>query len=481
MDILQDIIKSLEKEEIKSYKLYSKRTHDFDNRIDIELFNNIKLNEEWTDTQHSKQIYGKDKPDTKYYRLKNKINDDIGVVLCNLNRHEKEIEALHFLIIAKVFLKKDENQLALHYLKLSEKKAIAHEDYSSLEIIYELFIQLSLQNIKESPEHYIKKREENANRLTLLRDLENNFSLLSYKLKTTQNLAITKSFKEWMDATLEKTQNLSYVKNSATLRFKVFQNICRLLLLTQDYIALENYLIKSNESFENDGLFTKNTHEIKVQLYVYLCNASYVLKKYQQALLYAKELQVALLDYHKLWYEKYIFYYYNILVNNYSKTNPEKAIETLEDAKKQTVIKENPDYIGFVLLNLAITHFDIHKHKSASKYLVQLYISDAFKNYDEAFQLKISVFELCNKIESDEIELAEKLMTSIFKKLPDIKNKETLTVEIAVLNLLKFYIKNEMPTWRSIKDKILSFEKKFPSMQDHQTIINYSEWLNSKI
>lgn len=481
MDILQDIIKSLEKEEIKSYKLYSKRTHDFDHRIDIELFNNIKLNDDWTDTQHSKLIYGKDKPDTKYYRLKNKINDDIGVVLSNLNRHEKEIEALHFLIIAKIFLKKDENQLALHYLKLSEKKAIAHEDFSSLEIIYELFIQLSLQNIKESPEHYIKKREENANRLTLLRDLENNFSLLSYKLKTTQNLAITKSFKEWMNATLEKTQNLSYVKNSATLRFKVFQNICRLLLLTQDYIALENYLIKSNESFENDGLFTKNTHEIKVQLYVYLCNASYVLKKYQQALLYAKQLQVALLDYHKLWYEKYIFYYYNILVNNYSKTNPEKAIETLEDAKKQTVIKENPDYIGFVLLNLAITHFDIHKYKSASKYLVQLYISDAFKNYDEAFQLKISVFELCNKIESSEIELSEKLMASIFKKLPDIKNKETLTVEIAVLNLLKFYIKNEMPTWRSIKDKILSFEKKFPSMQDHQTIINYSEWLNSKI
>ena len=57
----------------------------------------------------------------------------------------------------------------------AKKKAIAYEDYTTLEIIYELFIQLSLQNIKESPENYIKKREENSNRLGLLRELENNF------------------------------------------------------------------------------------------------------------------------------------------------------------------------------------------------------------------------------------------------------------------------------------------------------------------
>ena len=44
MDILQDFIKSLAKEEIKSYKLYSKRTHNFDIRKDIELFDSIKKN-----------------------------------------------------------------------------------------------------------------------------------------------------------------------------------------------------------------------------------------------------------------------------------------------------------------------------------------------------------------------------------------------------------------------------------------------------
>lgn len=481
MDVLQNIIKTLEKEEIKSFKLYAKRTHNFEDRKDIELFDSVKAFPDWSDTQHFKNIYKSDKADSRYYRLKNKITDDVGVVLSALNRNEKEIEALHLLIIAKIFHKKEQFQLSQHYLKLSEKKAIQQEDYSTLEIVYELFIQLSLHSIKESPEKYIKKREENSKRLALLQDLENNLALLSHKLKTTQNLAVNESFKAWLKDTLQKTQKLSYVKNSATLRLKVFQNICRLLLLTQDYVSLEKYLLKSNEEYIKEGVFNKDNHEIKVQLYIYLCNASYILQKHHQALSFAKELLNALQEYNKLLYEKYLFYYYNILVNNYSKTSTEKAIETLEEAKKQVVIKNNSNNLGFVLLNLAITHFDIHKNKLASKYLVQLYVSDAFKNYDAAFQLKVSIFELSNKVESGEMEQAEKLCNSIYKKLDDIKDKDALKIEIAVLDILQSFISGESPTWRSHKKIIVGFIKKYPADEAYSTIINYSKWLESKI
>jgi hypothetical protein len=481
MDVLQNIIKSLEKEEIKSYKLYTKRTHNFEARKDVELFNNIKLFPDHTDSQHFKAVYRNEKADSRYYRLKNKISDDIGVVLSNLNRNEKEIEALHLVILSKIFYKKEQFQLAQHYLKLSEKKAIQYEDYSTLEIVYELFIQLSLHNIKESPEGLIKKREENSKRLALLQDLENNFSLLSHKLKTTQNLVINDAFKTWIRDTLQKTQKLSYVKNSSTLRLKVFQNICRLLLLMRDYSSLEKYLLKSNEEFIRDDVFNKNTHDIKIQLYIYLCNASYVLHKHHQALNFASQLQHTLLEHDKALYEKYLFYYYNILVNNYGKTNVEKAIETLEEARKQPVIKSNPGNMGFVLLNLAITHFDSHKYKTANKYIVQLYVSDAFKNYDDAFKLKISVFELCNKIESGEIEQAGKMITLIYKTLDDIANHDALKIELSLLKLLRAYLQSENITWRSIRKNIQDFLKKYPSDKEYQSIINYSLWLEAKI
>ena len=106
MDILQDFIKSLAKEELKSYKLYSKRTHNFENRKDIELFESIKKNSEESDVFHHHAIYKKTKPDTKYYRLKNKITDDLGVVLTNLNHRKPEIDVLHLLALAKIFNQK---------------------------------------------------------------------------------------------------------------------------------------------------------------------------------------------------------------------------------------------------------------------------------------------------------------------------------------------------------------------------------------
>ena len=53
MDILQDLIKLLEKEEIKSYKLYTKRTHNFNDRKDIELFDSIKKQPEESEDRKS--------------------------------------------------------------------------------------------------------------------------------------------------------------------------------------------------------------------------------------------------------------------------------------------------------------------------------------------------------------------------------------------------------------------------------------------
>lgn len=479
MDVLQNIIKSLEKEEIKSYKLYTRRTHDFSYRKDIELFGLIKKNPDTKDHEHCKAVYSQDKPDGKYYRLKNKIVDDLGVVLTNLNRNRLETETLHLTSLAKIFLRKQAYPLTQHYLLLAEKKAHAGEDYATLEIIYEQLIQLSVQYPEAFSEAIIDKRIENSKRLALLQELENNFALLSHKLNTTQNLAVSDAFKKWIRETLHKTQKLSYVKNSATLRIKIFQNLCRLLLLLKDYASLEKYLIQSFREFEEDKLFNRHNHEVKMQLIIYLCNASYVLGKYGQALDYAARLEKALYEYDKLLYDKYVFYYYNILVNNYSKTNAQKALETLEHAMKQPVVKNNPSHLGFILLNLAITHFDLEKYRQANKYLVQLYVSDAFRNYDEAFKLKVSVFELVNKTESGELEQALKLAQQVQKNYAEVKDKKSLRPEKAIIDLVDQYMQEQ--SWRKIKPDILKFIQKYPAGSDEATIIDYAKWLSHKV
>ncbi len=481
MDILQDLIGSLEKEELKSYKLYVKRTHNFDNRKDIELFNSIKGENNESDKYHFNSIYNGLKPDAKYYRLKNKIADDIGIVLSNLNHKKTETDTLHLIGLAKIFIRKQQFNLAVHYFKLAERKAIEKEEYAILETIYEQMVRMSIQNTQENPANLIEKRNENSQRLKLLQDLENNLAVLSHEVKATQNLATKKEITTWLNHTLKNTIKLSYVKNSSQLRIRIFQNVSRLLLLLKDYNALEVYLKSCMLEFENDHLFTKQTHEVKLQLLVYLCNASYMLENHTQAVQYAGILHKAIQDFDKLLYDQYIFYYYNILVNNYSKTNLLKAIDTLEAAQNEKQIRNNPHQYFYVLNNLAILNFDLKKYKQAGKFFSQMYVSQNFKSLDILFVVKLYVFELINRIEMEDYEQCDKQLSQLYKLLEDVKEKETIKIDLALLDMINDFLNKHEKRWRPLKTKIQGFIKKFQNPEEGAGLINYLQWIEPKI
>ncbi len=481
MDILQDLIKSLEKEELKSYKLYTKRTHNFIDRKDIELFDSIKKKGEESDKYHFNIIYKGPKPDTKYYRLKNKIADDIGIVLSNLNHKKPETDTIHLIGLAKIFNAKLKYNLALHYLKLAERRAIEKEEYALLEAIYEQMVRMSIQNTEESPTQIIEKRNENSQRLKLLQDLENNLAILSHEVKTTQNLTTKKEIANWLNHTLKNTLKLSYVKNSAQLRIKIFQNLSRLMLLLKDYTSLEAYLKSCLLEFENDKLFTKQTHEVKLQLLVYLCNASYMINKHGQSIQYANVLHKEIFDFDKVLYNQYIFYYYNILVNNYSKTNPLKAINTLEEAQNEKQIRNNPNQYFYVLNNLAILNFDLKKHKQASKLFSQMYVTQNFKSFDKSFVIKLQVFELINRLELQDYELCEKQINQLYKLIEEVKEKESVKIDMAILDLMNQFFNKYDYKWRPLKATIQSFVKKFQLHAQGSGLINYTQWIESKI
>ena len=176
------------------------------------------------------------------------------------------------------------------------------------------------------------------------------------------------------------------------------------MLLLKDYTSLETYLKSCLVEFEKDKLFSKQTHEVKLQLLVYLCNASYMLDKHTQAIEFANILHKAIFEFDKVLYNQYIFYYYNILVNNYSKTNIVKAIDVLEAAQNEKQIKNNPQQYFYVLNNLAILNFDLKKFKQASKFFSQMYVSQNFKTFDISFVVKLYVFELINRLEMEDYE-----------------------------------------------------------------------------
>ena len=98
MDILNQIIEKLSKEEIRNFKLFSERSAPAEERKDLKLFDYIHYAGAKFDERKAfkKLSYGPGHRNN-YYRLKSRLVEDIGDSLVLLHTHKNELfELQHF-------------------------------------------------------------------------------------------------------------------------------------------------------------------------------------------------------------------------------------------------------------------------------------------------------------------------------------------------------------------------------------------------
>jgi hypothetical protein len=181
-------------------------------------------------------------------------------------------------------------------------------------------------------------------------------------------------------------------------------------------------------------------------------------------------------------YDKYIFFYYNSLVINYSKLNPDKAITILEDLKDNEKIKSSSYYQLFVYLNMAVLFFDKHEYKKAIKNLNKLYLLEGYKNTDESLRLKIAMAELIIRYElGDEIILKTKIEQVRKDFIILLQNDEYKTDNdlIYILELMgQGYLAQKQSRLLALATKFM--ESSNLSNNEDAEIISYSDWLREK-
>ena len=222
---------------------------------------------------------------------------------------------------------------------------------------------------------------------------------IMYDIKTKQNFGKS-------DGSLVKLIKTKYAKiskeknlvNSPRFRIRLFKMYSRLLLQERDYQSLEKFLIESYNDFETDKLFNRSNHNEKLTLLTYLSNCLYKTKKYKQSLKYSEELLSGMKEYDCFLHDKYLFYYYNILVLNYAKTDKEKALDYLNKASESEVIKKLPSYNSFIYLNRSLIYYYKDNYKESQKNIARLIMQQDFLLLDKSFQLKILVTELMIRI-----------------------------------------------------------------------------------
>ncbi len=481
MNILPELINLLNKEETRNFKLFANRTNADWGRKDILLFDHIKRSYPDHDEEKifAKLYEGGEK--NAYYRLKNRLAEDIGMSLSLLHFNASEINTiLNNYLLAKLFISKNKWDLALYYMGKAEKKAVTIEAFHLLDMLYNEYIKLSHEVLDINPEEYIQKRKENRQKLNRLQEIDDVLAVVIYQVKVGQNFGKgNERINELLSKTVNTYANNAEVKNSPLLRFKIYDAVSRILLQQHNYKALEKYLLKTYNEFEREKLFTKTNHDTKLQMLTYICNALFKNNKIEDSLKYAGDLQVAMKEFGEMLHDKYLFFYYNILVNNYAKNNVEKAIEILNEAKDQKAIMNHPVYIGFVYLNLAVSYFGMRDFKSSLKSIVRLYMLDSYKTLDEAFRFKISITELIVRYELTDTDYIEQRVKQLRKEFKQSLSSEEFAREKKLIEIILLLINTaSVKSDKKVQQAIKNFSSGEP---EEAGILNYGDWLHEKL
>jgi tetratricopeptide (TPR) repeat protein len=145
----------------------------------------------------------------------------------------------------------------------------------------------------------------------------------------------------------------------------------------------------------------------------YIVNSLFKNGKIDLSLEWAERLRVAMEEFDGLHYDRFLFFYYNSLVINYTKTDMNRAIALLLELEEHPKLKDTPYYLIFVHLNLAIFYFEKGDYRQAVRRLNQLYHHERFALTAVALRFRIGVFELMVRIEMGDGDFLEQRLKQV--------------------------------------------------------------------
>lgn len=484
MDILQQMVSALAKDELRYFKVYAKRMADSEDRKDFLLLDYMRQHPDtYTDAAAAKKIYGT-KEKASFYRLKNRLQDYLADYLALHHTWKGDWNEMgRHLSVYHIFLAKQQYKVALFYLKKAEQKALKAEHYEMLDMIYGNFVKLSEDLLEVNPEQYIALRRQNAERLHKVRETDQALAALNYRLKLTQNVGGAKSDAlKILDSTVKEFTSDAALKKSKSFQTRIYRAVSQTLLQQHRYADLEKFLKETYATFTKENWFDKDNHDTKLQMLTYLVNTHFRTGKYNDSLQYAEALGEEISLYGKLLYDKYLFFYYNSLIINYSALDKPKALSILEQFERETRNKQNSYYDQFIHFNKAMLLHQLNKPDAAVRSIVKLYVNDNFKTADVSFKFKIAMAELMMQFDAGDMHSYQLRSDTVKKQYKKLLTEGDFKRDKDLLGIIdKMAIGNNYKRDVKLLKQVESFIKvRVPTAAIDGEMIKYAQWLVNK-
>lgn len=476
-----DLIKNLSKEELRNFKLYLRRVYvnNEDSRLS-KLADAYRVNKYENDQEILKIVFP-DLNNNAFYKLKNKLQNEVFKSLLILHYGRDDVNAiLNQLLLARILLAKSDFNGAYKILTNATKKANEIEVYDVLICIYNELIKLSQHNTSVNVNEVLAAKADLLSKYREIDLINDKLAKFTYQLRQiyhqNSDVSILQELKV-IETEIEQNINL---KNSSTLQLQLQVVVRNILLQQQDYELMISYLKTKIDDFAKNKIFNKGNFNQKITMQVWVINALIKLNRYEKVIDESATLEKFLLENKKMYYPTFFWTLVQSKTFAYYYLNqPQKAIQLLEDTIK-TIKKENNNlYSHPIHFNLAVIYFSIQNYEKGHKYLNYINSKEVELNKNKDFFINSKLLDILFYYELNDFEFGIYKLEQLKNKHKYLLNKPEYGEVKQFLSILKDLLVKSFVSNR-IRQKCTDFIQKYATPRSGGGI-NYSLWLSAKL
>ncbi|MBL4654308.1 MAG: hypothetical protein JKY33_00610 [Bacteroidia bacterium] len=487
MDVLNDIIGTLSKEDSKEFRVFINRLKRKSNRKDLELFDILYGQNALSGKEIISKLYD-DKNVVAYHALRKRLIKHITeFILIKRNREDPSSAStiMGMISLTWYLFEKNRDRSAWIILKKAEALADKSQQYELLNGIY--YIQIRNAESEYAPEiHSIIKNKKKAQDLALQED---NANIANHLIKNELD-RILKSGKnvdlEIIARDILKQYGLTdVVQKRPRLMFSIVSAIRSVIVAKKDYYTFEPYVIKNYQRLEKSKAFNQYNHYYKLSFLYMIAHVLYRNKKFKDSEKYLTKLHDNLFEYQNIHLDQFHTRYMMLLaaVKSLSNKNNE-AIELHYQLLKQDKVKLTIPQVFNTHLNLAVYYYQKEDYSNAIKSLSAINHSDKWiiKKMGIEWGLKKQMIECIIHLDNENTDYFDSRIRGIERNFADMfTQKPYERVKIFLSFVKKINNNPQIANDPKFHDRVeQSFEFVETEFEDLQAIGFYA-WLKAKM
>jgi hypothetical protein len=414
--MLIDLIKSLNKEELRHIKIFLNRTEAGTDRKDIRLIDLIRNSSRANEDKFASKLYpGQDK--NAYYRLKHRATEESLKGLSTLYfNHSSAVQAMHVLGLSRHFAEGGKLVLATELLQRARQLSTKDQDYGLLEVIYTDMLHIAME-WPESPwtaDEIISSRLANRERITVEQEVDDILSIINSRLVQTNEVATRELLLQGLRQELDNLLFGPRLETMDVLRVRLFKTYRTIIERYSTPEQLEKFLRQSYKSFKKENIFKKRS-SLQSDILVKMISLMIRFDKQEKAVKYIDDLHELAKSSNGVEQKELMAAYYTFSHKCMLTTNPLRAFEILQAGLQEKSLKHDfKTQMLFQIPAIRMAHVN-KRNEEARTSLTNIRNHRSFIELPAVYRIKIETADLMMRYLQNDLDYIRHFITDTYQ------------------------------------------------------------------